>query len=71
MNALKQIGTNLLAMAATKSVIIWFLRLASRQTKTGIDDNTVELFDAAYEGDTERLKKAAENILEELNHDDI
>lgn len=71
MNALKKIGQNLLIMALNKTVILWALRLAAKQTDNKIDDNVIEVVDAAYEADTERLKASVENIVKELNHDDI
>lgn len=71
MNALKQIGQNLLIMALNKTVILWALRLAAKQTDNKIDDNVIEVVDAAYEADTERLKSSVENIVKELNNDDV
>jgi ABC-type anion transport system duplicated permease subunit len=57
------IGTNLAAMFLTKTVILWALKLAAKQTENSIDDSFVEVAEAAYEGDSEAFMAASEKFV--------
>lgn len=59
---LKNIGYTLIG----KPMIFFGLRLAAKSTKTSLDDNGVELVNAALENDKLAMEKYAKAILEEL-----
>lgn len=59
---LKNLGT----MFLTKKVVLWALRLAAKSTKNKIDDNVINIVEAAYDNNPQKLMDAAETIYNEV-----
>lgn len=55
---LKSIGVSLLA----KPMLFWGARLAARNTDTPFDDELINLVEAGYDGDTEKMQAAIKEI---------
>lgn len=62
----KVLFANLVSMALRWSFIKWALAQLAKKTDNLIDDNAIELVDALYKGDTEKVKQYAEAILEQV-----
>jgi len=73
MNAIKSvlltIGTNLVSMFMTKTVILWALKLATKQTENKVDDNVVLLVEAAYNNDPTAFQAATEELVKSVKSD--
>jgi hypothetical protein len=73
MNAIKSvlltIGTNLVSMFMTKTVILWALKLATKQTENKVDDNVVLLVEAAYNNDSASFQAATEELVKSVKSD--
>jgi hypothetical protein len=73
MNAIKSvlltIGTNLVSMFMTKTVILWALKLATKQTENKVDDNVVLLVEAAYNNDSAAFQAATEELVKSVKSD--
>lgn len=59
---LARIIQNLIAMALTEKVVLWAVKLAAKKTENKIDDNVVQLLEAAYKNDVVALQEAVENL---------
>lgn len=64
----KKAALNIFLAMASWKFIKWQLKMIAESTKNGIDNNTIELVDAAYEGNIEDVKKYAEAIIGELKN---
>ena len=59
----KTVGLNLFSMLLGPKMIIWTLRLASKASDNDVDDNIVDLVEAAYEKDTVKVKSSASKLM--------
>lgn len=65
----KVFGANVLKMLLTKTVILWGLKLAAKQTDNKIDDYVIDVVEAGYDGDTEKFQKSVELLVEAAKSD--
>lgn len=59
---------NAIAMALTKKVALWAVKLAVHQTENKIDDNVVDLLEGCYDNDSDKVMKAVEKLVHELKN---
>ena len=67
--ALKLMLTNLVGMMMTKTMIIWGLKFATKQTDNKIDDNAVTLLEGLYDNDPIKVREAISAITKEFKED--
>lgn len=51
---------NVIGMLVTEKMILWGLKFAVKQTKNSVDDNVVNLVEAAYKNDAAKFQAAIE-----------
>ena len=69
MLAIKLMITNLLGMLMKKTMIVWGLKFATKQTTNKIDDNAVDLIEGLYDNDSDKVTAAIEAITAEFKKD--
>ena len=59
-----QLAGNIGKMILTKTVALWALKLAAKQTDNIVDDNVVKLAEAAYNNDQVGVMQAGEALVQ-------
>lgn len=63
---LVKIGTNLIGMLMTEKMILWGMRFAAKQSKNSVDDNLVDLVEAAYKNDAEKFQTSVSKLTDAI-----
>lgn len=64
---IKTLAKNLVLMLVRWPMVKWVLSLMAKQTTNQINDNIIQLVDAAYNKDEQAFKLALEVIVTEIN----
>lgn len=54
---------NLIAMFATKTMVIWGLKRAAKLTDNMVDDSSVELIEGLLDNDIEKVKNSIDKLI--------
>jgi hypothetical protein len=71
MSAIVLIIQNIFSMILGPKMAIFILKKLAKRSDNLIDDNAVLLIEGGYEKDHEKVKKAIEGLIEEINKKNI